>query len=257
MIEDIKYFDSVQTDSTNLEVVRRFDEMTDADKARYGLFVASADFQSAGRGQRGNSWESAEGSNLLFSILFFPHGVGVTHQFCLSQAIALAVCNSLNKLKDGFKIKWPNDIYYGEKKISGTIIETTWRGSLVDRCILGVGINVNQRRFESGAPNPVSLFNIVGKETDRRELLGAVVVDFRNELQALYKGGEAELARRYNRELIWKDGVHRYRDRGGEFCARFADVEPDGHLVLVDENNIRRRYMFKEVKHIFNKMECV
>ena len=257
MIENIKYFECISTDSTNLEVVRRFDEMTDADRARYGLFVASADFQSAGRGQRGNSWESAEGSNLLFSILFFPQSVSVTHQFRLSQAMALAVCNSLNKLKDGFKIKWPNDIYYGEKKISGTIIETTWRGSMVDRCILGVGINVNQQSFKSGAPNPISLFNIVGKETDRRQLLGTIVADFCRELQALCQGGEAELARRYNEKLIWKYGVHRYRDCEGEFYARFADVEPDGHLVLVDENENLRSYMFKEVKHIFNDMECI
>ena len=257
MIEDIKYFECISTDSTNLEVVRQFDKMTDADRTSYGFFVASADFQSAGRGQRGNSWESAPGDNLLFSILFFSHSVSVTHQFRLSQAMAVAICNSLNQIKNGFKIKWPNDIYYKERKISGTIIETTWRGSMVDRCILGVGINVNQQSFKSGAPNPVSLWQITGKETDRGELLHAVVAGFDHELQALYQDGEAELARRYNEKLVWKDGVHQYRDIDGEFCARFVDVEPDGHLVLLDENENCRRYMFKEVKHIFNNMECV
>lgn len=233
-----------ETDSTNLEALRR------------NVQVCWADFQSAGRGQRGTTWESERAQNLLFSIVVYPQNIEVACQFRLSQAMALAICTALNKIQQGFSIKWPNDIYYKEKKISGTIIETSWKGSFVERCILGVGINVNQTDFVSDAPNPTSLKIITGKETDRETLLCHVLDLFYHEIQQLQNGGDASLSDRYKNLMTWGKGMHRYRDSQGEFLAEMVDVEPSGHLVLRDNDGKTRRYLFKEVKHVFNSLEC-
>lgn len=250
--EDIKTFYVGQTDSTNLEVVR----MAGAQRLNGAPLAVWADFQTEGRGQKGNSWEAERGKNLLFSVMFSPVGVEVKRQFRLSQAMALAICDVLNKRREGFGVKWPNDIYWGERKVSGTIIETLWRGTMVGRCVLGVGVNVNQSCFRSSAPNPVSLCQIVGGGVEREPLLNEILGRFSALLRELPER-EAELAQRYMSMLIWRKGFHRYRDAEGEFEAMVVDVEADGHLVLQarGEDTVRR-YMFKEVKHLFSLLEC-
>lgn len=257
MAYNVKYFRVEETDSTNLEVLRRFSALDEEERQRYECFVASADFQTAGRGQRGSRWESERGKNLVFSLLLHPKGVGAARQFCLSQAMSVAVCCALNRYRNGFVVKWPNDIYYGERKISGTIIETTLRGGLVDRCVLGVGINVNQRKFCGDAPNPVSLCKITRSDVEPEELLHDVTGSFCKMLHLIYNKQEDEVAARYLDMLIWKEGMHRYRDSQEEFLAQLEGIEPNGRLVLRDENGAERRYMFKEVKHVFDSIECV
>ena len=123
------------------------------------MTVVYADWQTAGRGQGSNKWESEAGKNLLFSILVCPTSVDITRQFVLSMAGALAVKAALDKYTDGISLKWPNDIYWHDRKISGTLIETSVKGRTLARCIYGIGLNVNQREFHSDAPNPVSLYN--------------------------------------------------------------------------------------------------
>ncbi len=252
----VKYFHVDETDSTNLEVVRQVSALGMEEREGYGCFVVSAEFQTAGRGQRGNRWESERGSNLLFSVLLYPEGVVAGRQFVLSQAMSVAVCRALNGLLGGFGIKWPNDIYYGDSKVCGTVIETTWRGDRVDRCIMGVGINANQEEFRGDAPNPVSLCRILGHPVDCRILLRRVVGLFLDMLPLMHTDGADGIAALYRDMLIRKDGLYRYRDAGGEFEARMVGVEPDGRLVLCDTGGRVRRYMFKEVKHLFGTVEC-
>lgn len=251
MEHKISIFHMAETDSTNLEVVRRAGEPDPS-----SMYVAWADYQCAGRGQKGTSWESERGKNLLFSIMLWPDGIEARRQFALSQAMSLAVCGALQQYAPEFKIKWPNDIYYKEQKVSGTIIETTLCGQMVGRCILGVGINVNQQQFISDAPNPVSLSNILGREVDVKSVLDEVLSRFANNCRQLEAGNIASLAQQYKDLLIWKDGIHTYRDEMGEFSAQLVDIEPNGEIVLSDTAGCERRYMFKQVRHIFNTLEC-
>lgn len=257
MSDNIKYFHLGQTDSTNLEVVRQVSALTDTERLQHDCYVARADYQSAGRGQRGNSWESESGKNLLFSVMIHPRGVVVSEQFRLSQAMSIAICRTLNSISDSFKIKWPNDIYCGEQKVSGTVIETTLRGQLVERCILGVGVNVNQTTFRSDAPNPVSLCQLLGREFDCDAILREIMGRFSQIVRSVYIGRGDEVGREFVDMLIWRDGLHHYRDAQGDFFARLVGVEADGHLVVEDSHGVERRYMFKEVKHIFSTVECV
>lgn len=145
-----------EIDSTNSEAHRYRHEASD-------FTVWAAEFQTAGRGQRGNSWESAVGENLTFSILLKPHKFLSTRQFELSEVVALGVVNYLASKGIDAKIKWPNDIYVGDKKICGILIENVLSGDTLSVCIAGIGLNLNQRVFRSDAPNPTS----VALELDR------------------------------------------------------------------------------------------
>ena len=237
-----------ETDSTSKEIVR---ELGDGVQSSKYISVLSADYQTAGRGQLGSRWEAERGKNLLFSLMAWPVGVHVGRQFRLSQAMAVAVRDALASYADGFTIKWPNDIYFGGGKVCGTIIETTWKGGMVERFVMGVGINVNQRVFLGDAPNPLSLWQIVGRETDRDELLGRVLDRFAALYGWLQAGDESEVVRCYDNHLLWREGMHRYSDSDGEFEAEFVSVAPDGRLTLRDADGRERSYYFKEVKHIF------
>ena len=236
-----------ETDSTSKEIVR---ELGDGAQSSKYISVLSADYQTAGRGQLGSRWEAERGKNLLFSLMAWPVGVPVGRQFRLSQAMAVAVRDALASYADGFTIKWPNDIYFGGGKVCGTIIETTWKGGMVERFVMGVGINVNQRVFLGDAPNPLSLWQIVGRETDRDELLGRVLERFAALYGLLQAGDETEVVRCYDNHLLWREGMHRYSDSDGEFEAEFVSVAPDGRLTLRDADGRERRYYFKELKHV-------
>ena len=254
-LDNIKFIHVGETDSTNEEVKRRAQHP-------FTPLLVCADYQTAGRGQKGNSWESERGKNLLFSVMLWPQGISAGCQFRLSQCMALAVSevlgvkSQISNFKSQINIKWPNDIYFGEKKLCGTVIETTLSGAKVERCILGVGINVNQREFHSDAPNPVSLCQIADQELDCHELLMGVTECFCHWYNCLMRGEEQEIARQYAARLIWREGLHRYCDREGEFAAEFVCVAPDGRLTLRDGEGRERSYYFKEVKHVFPSLIC-
>ena len=124
------------------------------------LTTVTAEFQTAGKGQRGNTWEAEEGKNLLFSFVLYPSFLEARRQFILSQIVSLAIKEELSRWSDEITIKWPNDIYWKDKKICGILIENDLSGHHIRRSIAGIGININQEVFNSDAPNPVSL---VGK----------------------------------------------------------------------------------------------
>lgn len=255
METQIKYTHVAETDSTSKAIV----EM-ESDCPQGGMLVLWADYQSAGRGQRGNKWVSQKGVNLLFSVLLRPQNVEVGRQFRLSQAMALAEAGAINELlntaRDGdsniIKIKWPNDLYYGYKKLGGTIIETTLRGNRVARCVLGMGINVNQTTFPADAPNPTSLSLITGHEWGREALLRSVMNNFVEWERKVEWGEDDVVAAAYRHHLLWATGWHSYIDKVGPFTARLVDIRPDGHLILEDTDGQRRSYLFKEVKHVFD-----
>lgn len=205
--------------------------------------VVVADYQTAGRGCGNNTWESENGKNLLFSLLFRPDSIAVTRQFHISMAISLAICEALDQHIGDVSIKWPNDIYWRNGKICGILIENSVQGGIIRDSIAGVGLNVNQRVFHSNAPNPVSLWQICEQETDCEALLSDILQRF----DALLGG---DIRHRYLSRLYRREGFHPYADANGAFMAEINDVLDDGHLVLHDDNGNERRYAFKEVQFI-------
>lgn len=230
-----------QTDSTN----RLIKERLQSEKPEEG-FLLYTDFQTAGKGQAGNSWESEAGKNLLFSLLLYPHHIKITQYFLISQITSLAIYNILSEYSDETSIKWPNDIYWREKKIGGILIENSLFRDQIRHSIIGVGLNINQEKFFSDAPNPVSLKQITGKEQNRDDILRKL----HSELLRIYKEFSAEeIQRLYHQNLYRKEGFHPYTDSesGEQFSAKIRAVEQDGRLILEDKAGEIREFYFKEV----------
>ena len=221
------------------------------------ITLVTAEYQTTGRGAGQNRWESRRGENLVFSLMVHPRHIPAERIFVLSEVLALAireaVVHSLHSplftLHQEMRIKWPNDIYWGDRKLCGMLIENELRGSVVERCVLGVGINVNQTTFESDAPNPVSLAQILGHEVERRFVLEGVMEHFTCYYGWTEQGRLDELHEMYLSHLYRKDEPHRFRDKDGEFEGTIVNVEPTGYLIIVDETGKNRRYAFKEVEH--------
>lgn len=246
-LDDSPWFQMLEldtVDSTNNYLKRYHDSV-----ARKVTLV-TAEYQTAGRGSASNTWESATGRNLLFSLLTYPRMVEAGQMFVLSEIISLAVCDALNEFVSGVSIKWPNDIYYQDSKMAGVLIENELEGKVVSNCIMGVGINVNQTKFESDAPNPISLAQILGHEVERRFVLEKVVEHFMHYYGWLESRRNVEIHDLYLNQLYRMSQQHEYQDATGRFRASIQNVEPTGHLVLVDTEGETRRYEFKEVRFI-------
>lgn len=213
--------------------------------------LVTADFQTAGRGQRGTHWESAPEANLLFGIMCHPSFLDADKQFLLSEVQALAVARALSDRIDGISVKWPNDVYAGDRKICGMLLEHDLCGTHIATTITGVGLNVNQPHFESDAPNPVSLFQLTGHTVDRAALMIDIIERFEHDYRRLQNGLSAKVHADYRSLLYRGKGLHRFAEPGQKpFYAAIDDVLPDGHMRLLDENGAIRQYAFKEVAFV-------
>ena len=214
------------------------------------MTIVTADYQSAGKGQGEHTWESEAGKNLLFSIMVHPHWVPVRRQFVLSMVEALALKDALDSYTDGITLKWPNDVYWNDQKISGTLIETTVDSKGIKTCIFGTGVNVNQTIFKSDAPNPVSLAQILGHEVDWEEVLQKIIEAFERYYELLRRADYMDVSGIYHLALYRRKGYHWYEDKDGKFEGTFVEVEDDGHLILHDKQGVIRSYAFGEVKFL-------
>ena len=246
------------------------------------LTLVTAEYQTAGRGQTGNSWESAPGQNLLFSLLLYPTFLPPSHLFLLSETIALSIREAIDTFLNArpnsvdshslitpshptVSVKWPNDIYVGDRKIAGILIENELCGSHVGRCIIGCGVNINQAEFHSNAPNPISLCQLLGHDTPRLLVLDTIITHFRRhytDLQATFAADSSNpdpthvappsLHATYLSNLYRRFGLHTYHETSTStsFLAEIADIEPTGHLLLRDTSGQLRRYAFKEVSFV-------
>ena len=208
------------------------------------LTVCTTDYQTAGRGCGSNTWESERGKNLLFSILMHPVEIAARQQFAISEMVALALHQTVAAWVEGVSIKWPNDIYVGDRKIAGILIENRLNGSMVKDCIVGIGLNVNQTHFISDAPNPVSLKQLLGHEVEREHVLQKFLAILS---ELIPSHPLTDIHEKYLNRLYRREGFFRFSDRKGTFEARISGVEPDGHLLLEDRMGTLRTYAFKEV----------
>lgn len=215
--------------------------------------IVWADFQTAGKGQTGNSWESDINKNLLFSILLHPDFLAVTEQFLLSQTISVAIIDTLTPMlkNQTASIKWPNDIYVGNQKIAGILIENTLKGNTIDSCIAGIGLNVNQEIFKSKAPNPVSLKQLTGGSYNLETLLKSLQNNILNRYIQLCNNSETNIVIDYKENLFRKIGFYPYKSGNKNFEARIKTVLPSGHLVLEQRNGEILKFAFKEVQFLF------
>lgn len=239
-------------DSTNSEMRRWMGVCPDLQSFSF----VSADYQSSGRGQVGNSWESERDSNLLASILYRPkYEMHVRHQFNISMAAALAVKYTvehfLNISPERVKVKWPNDVYVDNRKICGILIENSLAGANIAYSIIGIGLNINQERFVSSAPNPVSMFQISNEKYNINEVsiflqksFCTLATEIEHNIRLVHNN--------YIKALFRADGeMHEWAlPDGYHFEAKIVDTLPTGHLILEDGQKKQSQYAFKEVSHV-------
>lgn len=209
-----------------------------------GTMVVVADYQTAGKGCGTNSWESERGKNLTFSMLIHPTDIPASQQFRITEVVSVALCEVLEQYIGDVSIKWPNDIYMGDKKICGVLIENRLQGNVIVDSIIGIGLNVNQTEFVSDAPNPVSLRQLLGHEIDREALLH----DFLETLETVSSSETTYSAYRNKLFRLGKQAV--FSDETGRFEGTIQDVETDGRLLIKDLSGQARRYAFKEVQFV-------
>ncbi len=247
MAHNIKWYKEV--DSTNSEALRQFEASDD-------FTVFAAEFQTSGRGQKGTSWESEPGKNLTFSILLKTDTIKAEDQFIIAQIVTVGIKRYLRNIGIDAKIKWPNDIYVGDKKICGILIEHFLAGDTLSGSIVGIGLNMNQTKFVSNAPNPVSVSQITGENYDLKEELESLS-GFIHELYFTYRNfssgsSENRLDVEYHDSLYRLGEFHRYENTkdGKTIEARITGIDESACLVLEQEDGTKSRYHFKEVKYI-------
>ncbi len=228
--------------------------------------VVNAYRQTAGRGQRGNSWESEPGKNLTFSILLKNTGVAPSAQFSLSEACALGIARTLERYVGGVSVKWPNDIYCGDFKICGMLIEHSLSAGKIDYTIAGIGLNVNQTLFRSDAPNPISMALAAKQEFDTKTVLESSCREILR-LCTTLPAQSAQLHKEFLGNLYRRDDFYPYRSAvnsvsadgketipaGSEFEAAIIDVAPDGILSLQTRQECVHRFAFKEVAFLIRR----
>lgn len=231
--------------STNTYAIR----LLGSEKPQEGTII-STDFQSAGRGQPGNKWESEEGKNLLFSLILYPEMIKPQEQFFVSMAISLGINDFLSQQTADSSIKWPNDIYVGNDKIAGILIESSVMGEKVGYMVAGIGLNINQENFMSNAPNPVSLKQITGKDYVVGKCLEKLAAGLDKRYIELRDGKAKNIREDYISKLYRFNEWAMFRDNTGEFTGKITSVGSDGGLHVEKRSGKMMIYYFKEIEFI-------
>ena len=212
------------------------------------------DYQTAGRGQTGNSWESEKGKNLLCSILLPPDknlyflniAVGVAVYHTVQTVLQRSGLTAKRSYSEAVSVKWPNDIYWQDKKVAGILIENAIIGNEITYSIAGIGLNVSQTEWHSDAPNPVSLKQITGKDYDIERLMNRLL----EAVHAVLNEPEQDVWAYYKAHLYRREGFWPYEDKNGQFLARIKDTLPTGEIVLTDQQRKERIYHFKQIRYV-------
>lgn len=245
----ITWFDTI--DSTNTEAKRRFQEI---DK----MAVFAARYQTAGRGQRGNTWSSEAGQNLTFSIALRlgEDGAGVLpakEQFSISVISALAVHRYLKILGVSSMIKWPNDIYVRDRKICGMLIENGLEGDMISRSVIGIGLNLKQRNFPPELVNPTSVVLSGGEAPSPEVALQDFMEIFNSLMPMLFTGdGKKKASEEYLGVLYRKGTRHEYRNllTGESFMGTIKGISAGGRLLVEMPDSHLKDFSFKEIGYI-------
>lgn len=233
-----------ETASTNSYAV----ELLKSSRPVEGTIVMSHT-QYAGRGLENNSWESEPGKNLTFTAILYPHFLPPERQCLLSMAISLGIYDLVHSRITSYpvRIKWPNDIYIGDRKACGLLIQNSIIGSRFDYSVAGIGLNVNQDRFMSDAPNPVSLKMAAAREFQLDEIFGQLCNWLDSRYDQLRMGDRKGISEEYVNLLYRLNEWRIYEIRGLAAEAKITGISPFGHLQLEERNGNRVECDVKEV----------
>ncbi len=210
----------------------------------------STDFQTKGKGQDTNVWESEANKNILTSSVVFPEFLEAIDAFQISRWVSLSIIDYLeSKGLKQLRIKWPNDIYVGKKKIAGILIQNAIAGNRLSKSMFGVGLNINQEVFMSDAPNPVSLVQLKPAEYEPLEELHYLISTLMKKYRLLQKK-PAKLISEYHQLLYQRDEFCTYKVAKGIITGKIIGVDEYGRLLLAKQGQEAQAYDLKEVKFL-------
>ena len=243
----LKYIHLEQIDSTNAYLQRQQSEHDIRN------WVVSADEQTAGKGMGSNGWESEVGKNLTFSLALGMGFLPAERQFLLSEAVALGIIEVLDTLlpSEKLSIKWPNDIYFENRKLAGILINSTIKANMMDVSIIGIGLNVNQMKFQDWPTHPISLKMVTGKEYDLKPLLEQIAERILIKVQQLKSSPtsiEKDYLKRLFRYRTWAD----YEIEGKILRLFMTGIDSFGRLQLLDTENKPYCFDIKEIRFVIS-----
>ena len=214
--------------------------------------VITTDYQSTGKGQDKNSWESEAGMNILVTIILYPDFLEVGRQFSLSMSVALGIVDFLEELLPGreISIKWPNDIYVGREKIGGILINNEIMGEKFEHVIAGVGVNLNQESFSKAIINPVSIKNLTGKHYSVKEETLRLCDRLMGRYRQLRSQELEQITSDYHDLLLGMGEWREYVYKGKTITARNTGVNEYGKLLLENKDGMIECDL-KELVYIF------
>lgn len=241
----LRYVHLEQIDSTNAYLQR---QQSGCDIRNW---VVSADGQTAGKGMGSNTWESEVGKNLTFSLALGVDFLPAGRQFLLSEAVALGLVQALDALLPSEKllIKWPNDIYYENRKLAGILINSTIKANMMDVSIIGIGLNVNQMQFQNWPTHPISLKQITGKSYDLQPLLEQIAEHIIIKVEQL-KYNPALVEQEYLKRLFRYHSWAEYEIGGKVLQLYMKGIDEFGRLLLINKENQMLCFDIKEIKFL-------
>ena len=211
--------------------------------------VVVTSVQTNGKGQRGSQWYSQPYKSLTFSVLLKPRFLSPIHAFDLSICVALALSDSLNKLRTGFKIKWPNDIYFEDKKIAGVLIENQMNRSVYQNAVVGIGLNVNQLHFDD-LSNAISLKQIIGLEFPVEKVMQHICESLEARYLMLRSGHFKDLKKAYMSNLYGLNQLQSFMVDNKKLNGKIIDVLRNGFLQIELMDGKICDYDIKEIKFL-------
>ena len=205
--------------------------------------VVITENQMAGKGQRGNSWESEPHKNLTFSVILNPHFLAIKDQFYLNMITSLGILEALQTELNEVTIKWPNDIYVQDKKICGILIENLLKGGLIEHSIVGIGLNVNQISFIDA--KATSMAELTLQSYDLNDIFNRVIQSIEKYYLQMRNGNLSGIRKSYLSNLYWLNEVHLF-EADTVFSGEIVDVDENGRLV-VESNSYKTAYDIKEI----------
>lgn len=241
----LSYHHFTQLDSTNAYLQRKQSECDIRN------WVVSADEQTAGKGMGSNGWESEAGKNLTFSLALDMSFLPAERQFLLSEAVALGLYEALCPLipKEKLSIKWPNDVFYENRKLAGILINSTIKANMMDVSIIGIGLNVNQMQFQDWPTHPISLKQITGKDYDLQLLLEQTAAYILIKVEQL-KSSSTALEQNYLKRLYRYRTWAKYEVDGRKLRLFMMGIDAFGRLMLIDEDNNPYCFDIKEIRFL-------
>ncbi len=216
----------------------------------YEGMVISAGFQSKGKGQRNNIWDSEPFMNLIMSVILMPESILPEQQFYISKIVSLAITDALESFSDQFSIKWPNDIYHGSDKIAGILIENIIIGEKIAASIVGVGLNINQENFPENIPNPVSLTQITKNKHNVQVILDEICNKLNSRYVSLKDGDYSGIDSSYESRLYHRNDELGFITNEGPLKGKIKGVNKLGQLIIELPEGESREFSFKEIEFL-------